>query len=89
MFVGAGNTYEGETCDTKNEEDDENYYENVQFDDKAECRNVSCDDSDDVNVDYIDVDTDDSQQVYSNVQTIENKTVGESKCYVDLYESFE
>ncbi|KAA0705644.1 Deleted in malignant brain tumors 1 protein [Triplophysa tibetana] len=91
---GAGNTYEGETSDTKNEEDDEN----VQFDDKAECKNVSCDDSEEdyVNVDldhseqdYIDVDTDDSQQVYSNVHIIENKTVADSKCDVDLYESFE
>nr|XP_055037256.1 uncharacterized protein LOC129425315 [Misgurnus anguillicaudatus] len=88
---GEGNTYEGTSRDTKNEEDDEDVYQNVELDKKD---NVSSDDSeqDYINVDpdilkqdCMNVDTDDSEEDYVNVDITENRAMVDSDD--DLYES--
>lgn len=85
MFVGPSNTYGGASCDTK-DEDDENDYENMQLDDKDKCKNVSCNESEE---DYINMDTDDSEQDYVNDYITENRIMLEDECDDDIYEVFE
>nr|XP_055049766.1 uncharacterized protein LOC129435983 [Misgurnus anguillicaudatus] len=93
---GEGNTYEGASCDTKNEEDDEDVYQNMEPD-KKHCDNMSSDgsekdyinvDSDHLKQDCMNADTDDSEEDYVNVDITENRSKVDSKCDDDLYESF-
>nr|XP_055049765.1 uncharacterized protein LOC129435967 [Misgurnus anguillicaudatus] len=92
---GEGNTYEGASRDTKNEEDDEDVYQNVELE-KKDCDNVSSDDSeqdyinvdpDNLKQDCMNADTDDSEDDYVNVDITENRSKVDSKCDDDLYES--
>ncbi|XP_073670083.1 scavenger receptor cysteine-rich domain-containing group B protein-like isoform X3 [Paramisgurnus dabryanus] len=92
---GEGNTYEGASCDTKNEEENEDIYQNVELEKKD---NVSSDDdseqdyinvdTDNLKQDCMNADTDDSEEDYVNVDITENRSTVDSKCDDDLYESF-
>ncbi|XP_065132999.1 uncharacterized protein [Paramisgurnus dabryanus] len=92
---GEGNTYEGASRDTKNEEDDDDVYQNMDPDKKD---NVSSDDDseqdyinvdpDNLKQDCMNADTDDSEEDYVNVDITENRSTVDSKCDDDLYESF-
>ncbi len=78
MSVGATYTNAGASHDNKNEEDDEAYYENVELDENM--------DHGDSELDYINVDSDHSEEEYVNVNFIENKSMLD-KSDDNIYES--